>query len=77
MAKEGFDYFYPTSTARDGRTLFSSGRAHDSWRGSSSRGRAAIERRIPFKNVYFTGIIRDQQAARCSKSLGKLADRST
>ncbi len=34
----------------------------------------SLDRRIPFKNVYFTGIIRDKQGRKMSKTLGNSPD---
>lgn len=66
--KKELDYYYPTSdvvTAPD--IIFF-------WVARMIMAGHAFEGKMPFKNVYFTGIVRDKERRKMSKSLGNSPD---
>ncbi|MCF3649761.1 valine--tRNA ligase [Synoicihabitans lomoniglobus] len=74
-AKSNFDAFYPTTTLATGADIIFFWVARMIMAGLEfARPGAPVEQRIPFKHVYFNGIVRDKQGRKMSKTLGNSPD---
>lgn len=66
--KEEVDYYYPTKDLVTGPDIIFF------WVARMIMAGKYYRQEIPFKNVYFTGIVRDKQGRKMSKSLGNSPD---
>jgi len=66
--KEEIDYYYPTNDLVTGHDIIFFWVARMIMAGYEFKGK------LPFKNVYFTGMVRDKQGRKMSKSLGNSPD---
>ncbi|AYD47221.1 valine--tRNA ligase [Arachidicoccus soli] len=65
---EDFKYYYPTSVLVTGQDIIFF------WVARMVMAGMEYEKTIPFKDVYFTGMVRDKQGRKMSKSLGNSPD---
>ncbi|MDE6575815.1 MAG: valine--tRNA ligase [Opitutales bacterium] len=80
MQRNGFSYFYPTTDLVTGPDIIFFWVARMIMMGLNFLGKGEtlsseeIRKTIPFRNVYFTGIVRDHLGRKMSKSLGNSPD---
>jgi valyl-tRNA synthetase len=75
QAKANFAQFYPTTTLATGADIIFFWVARMIMAGLEfAKPGAPVEERIPFKHVYFNGIVRDKQGRKMSKTLGNSPD---
>jgi valyl-tRNA synthetase len=71
----GYQALYPTTTLATGADIIFFWVARMIMAGLEfARPGAPVEQRIPFKHVYFNGIVRDKQGRKMSKTLGNSPD---
>lgn len=75
QAKSNFEAFYPTTTLATGADIIFFWVARMIMAGLEfAKPGAPVEERIPFKHVYFNGIVRDKKGRKMSKTLGNSPD---